>query len=203
MGPRIPIRTCLNNMVSLIDHIVMNHQNYTWTLGNEAMFATLGQYYFLWVIEIFDAAGLDFSHCCHLWQVSFTILKHTVSLGFPRASGPILHLQGWHEQDYLYWSRFHYHHGERQHGCHKFFFCGLIFVFVSCSHFTGFFLRITQYIGDTHNARTLIPMNTRTQTLPLGASSKTVPANPQDWRSHHRHLAVDGNVAYQWKHKRR
>jgi hypothetical protein len=42
------------------------------------------------------------------------------------------------------------------------------------------FFRITQYIGDTHNARTLIPMNTRTQTLPLGASSKTVPANPQD-----------------------
>jgi hypothetical protein len=34
-------------------------------------------------------------------------------------------------------------------------------------------LRITQYIGDTHNARTLIPMNTRTQTIPLGASSKT------------------------------
>jgi hypothetical protein len=43
-----------------------------------------------------------------------------------------------------------------------------------------FFLRITQYIGDIHNARILIPMNT----LPLGASSKTVPANPQDWRSH-------------------
>jgi hypothetical protein len=42
------------------------------------------------------------------------------------------------------------------------------------------FFRITQYIGDTHNARSLIPMNTRTQTLPLGASSKTVPANPQD-----------------------
>jgi hypothetical protein len=42
-----------------------------------------------------------------------------------------------------------------------------------------FFFRITQYIGDTHNARTLIPMNTRTQTLPLGASSKTVPENPQ------------------------
>jgi hypothetical protein len=39
---------------------------------------------------------------------------------------------------------------------------------------------VTQYIGDTHNVRTLIPMNTRTQTLPLGASSKTVPANPQD-----------------------
>jgi hypothetical protein len=29
------------------------------------------------------------------------------------------------------------------------------------------FFRITQYIGDTRNARTLIPMNTRTQTLPL------------------------------------
>jgi hypothetical protein len=41
-------------------------------------------------------------------------------------------------------------------------------------------LLVTQYNGDTHNARTLIPMNTRTQTLPLGASSKTVLANPQD-----------------------
>jgi hypothetical protein len=27
---------------------------------------------------------------------------------------------------------------------------------------TEFFFQITQYIGDTHNARTLIPMNTRT-----------------------------------------
>jgi hypothetical protein len=43
-----------------------------------------------------------------------------------------------------------------------------------------FFLRITQYIGDTHNACALTPMNTRTQTLPLGASSKTVLINPQD-----------------------
>jgi hypothetical protein len=32
----------------------------------------------------------------------------------------------------------------------------------------------------TTHARTLIHMNTRTQTLPLVASSKTVPANPQD-----------------------
>jgi hypothetical protein len=63
-----------------------------------------------------------------------------------------------------------------------------------------FFFRITQYIRDTHNARTLISMNTRTQTR---ASSKTVPANPQGWRSHHRRLAVDGNVAFHWKHKRR
>jgi hypothetical protein len=29
-----------------------------------------------------------------------------------------------------------------------------------------FFFRIIQYIGDTHNAHTLIPINTRTQTLP-------------------------------------
>jgi hypothetical protein len=63
------------------------------------------------------------------------------------------------------------------------------------------FLRITQYIRDTHNARTLTPMNTRMQTLPLGASSKTVPTNPQDWQSHYRRLAVDGNVAYHWKYK--
>jgi hypothetical protein len=31
--------------------------------------------------------------------------------------------------------------------------------------FSFFFCRITQYIGDPHNTRTL-PMNTRTQTLP-------------------------------------
>jgi hypothetical protein len=53
-----------------------------------------------------------------------------------------------------------------------------------------FFFQNTQYIGDTHNARTLIPM-------------ETVPANPQDWQSHHRRLAVNGNVAYHWKHKHR
>jgi hypothetical protein len=47
-----------------------------------------------------------------------------------------------------------------------------------------------QYTRDTHKVRTLISMNTRTQTLPLGASSKTVPVNPQDWRSHRRRLAV-------------
>ena len=59
---------------------------------------------------------------------------------------------------------------------------------------------ITQYNSDTHNVRTLIPMNTRTQTLPLWASSKTEPANPQDWWSHHKCLAVDGNVAYHARH---
>jgi hypothetical protein len=35
------------------------------------------------------------------------------------------------------------------------------------------FFRITQYIRDTHNAHTLISMNTCSQTLPLGASSNT------------------------------
>jgi hypothetical protein len=54
----------------------------------------------------------------------------------------------------------------------------------------------TLYIRYIHNARTLILMNTRKQTLPLGVSLKTGPANPQDGRSHHRHLVVDGNVAY-------
>jgi hypothetical protein len=73
----------------------------------------------------------------------------------------------------------------------------------SCDPIQGkacFFL-ITQYIRDTHNAHTLIPMYTRTQTLLLGASSKTLSANPQDWRSHRRRLAVDGNITYHWKHK--
>jgi hypothetical protein len=55
----------------------------------------------------------------------------------------------------------------------------LRFSFSSRCAFGDDFFRITQYIGDTYNARTLISMNTRTQTLPLGAL-KTVPANPQD-----------------------
>jgi hypothetical protein len=50
-----------------------------------------------------------------------------------------------------------------------------------------FFFRITQYIRDTHNAHTHPYEYTHghTQTLPLGASSKTAPAIPQYWRSHH------------------
>jgi hypothetical protein len=51
--------------------------------------------------------------------------------------------------------------------------CCEVFTFLDHTFLFVFFLRITQYIGDTHNAHTLIPMNTRTQTLPLGASSKT------------------------------
>jgi hypothetical protein len=47
----------------------------------------------------------------------------------------------------------------------------------SASHYhekgLSWFFRITQYNEDTHNARTLIPMDTRTQTLPLWSSSKT------------------------------
>jgi hypothetical protein len=45
-------------------------------------------------------------------------------------------------------------------------------------HLLFFFANYT--IHQRHSQLTLIPMNTRTQTLPLGASSKTVPANPQD-----------------------
>jgi hypothetical protein len=42
----------------------------------------------------------------------------------------------------------------------------------------------------------LIPMNTRTQTLPLGAFSKTGLANPQDWQIRQRRLAVDRNLFF-------
>jgi hypothetical protein len=58
----------------------------------------------------------------------------------------------------------------------------------------------TQYNSYTHNVCTLITMNTSTQILRLWASSKTEPANSRDWRSHHRHLAVDGNIVYHQKH---
>ena len=82
----------------------------------------------------------------------------------------------------------------------------------------SFFFEIIQYNSDTHNSRTLThpytqynsdTHNSRTLTHPyeytyakptLWASSKTEPANPRDWRSHHRRLAVDGNVAYHLMH---
>jgi hypothetical protein len=60
---------------------------------------------------------------------------------------------------------------------HRFFeiYTRAIFTYINIPNNPQFgrFFRITQYIGDTHNARTLIPMNTRTQTIPLGASSTT------------------------------
>jgi hypothetical protein len=40
MGPIISTKTCSSNMVSLINHIAMNHQNHTQTNDLMAMFAT-------------------------------------------------------------------------------------------------------------------------------------------------------------------
>jgi hypothetical protein len=51
--------------------------------------------------------------------------------------------------------------------------CWLCLRFASSTEYSWFLFGITQYIGETRNARTLIPMDTRTQTLLLGASSKT------------------------------
>jgi hypothetical protein len=48
----------------------------------------------------------------------------------------------------------------------------------NCKIIKNVFL-ITQYIRDSQIALTLILMNTRTQTLPLEASTKTVPTNPR------------------------
>jgi hypothetical protein len=45
-----------------------------------------------------------------------------------------------------------------------------------------------------------IPMNTRTQTLPLWALLKDCVDESRDWRSHHRRLAIDGNIVYHWNH---
>jgi hypothetical protein len=44
------------------------------------------------------------------------------------------------------------------------------------------------------------PMNTRTQILPLWAPLKDLVRRSRDSRNHHRHLAVDGDVTYHWKH---
>ena len=51
--------------------------------------------------------------------------------------------------------------------------------------------------ADPHkHARTLIPMNTRTQPYLYEHLRETEPANSRDRRSHHRRFAVDGDVAY-------
>ena len=54
------------------------------------------------------------------------------------------------------------------------------------------FLDYTVQLRHSQRTHTHTPKNTRTQTLPLWASSNTEPANSRDWRSHHRRLA--GNV---------
>jgi hypothetical protein len=69
------------------------------------------------------------------------------------------------------------------------------------SYFVGLhFFRITQYNADAHNMYILTPMNTRTQTLPLWALLKDWAGGSRDSWSHHWRFAVDGDVAYHWKH---
>lgn len=58
----------------------------------------------------------------------------------------------------------------------------------------SFFFRITQCNVDTHNTRTLTLTNVHTQNLSLKAPSKVRPANPRDYRSHHRRFDVDYTI---------
>ena len=45
--------------------------------------------------------------------------------------------------------------------------------------------------ADAHkHARTLIPMNTRTQSYPYEHLRETEPADPRNWQSHHWRLAI-------------
>ena len=60
-------------------------------------------------------------------------------------------------------------------------------------YFTIFLKKYYTYNSDTHDTHTLTPINANPT---LRASSKTKPANSRGWRSHHKRLAVDGNVAY-------
>ena len=51
--------------------------------------------------------------------------------------------------------------------------------------------------ADVHiYARTLIPVNTRTQPYPYEYLWETEPTDP---RNHHRHLVINGHVVYHWK----
>jgi hypothetical protein len=79
------------------------------------------------------------------------------------------------------------------------FFCPIIFIL--------WFLLVHTKLHDaaigynSFTVHTLSSLRTHVQNLPLGASSKTEPTNPQDWQSHHRRLTVDGDVAYHRKQK--
>ena len=53
---------------------------------------------------------------------------------------------------------------------------------------------------DAQHAHTLTPINTHMQTLPLWAPTKDCAGTSRYWWSHHIRLAVDGNIAYRWKH---
>jgi hypothetical protein len=64
---------------------------------------------------------------------------------------------------------------------------------------TSIFFYITQNNVPQYVC-TLIPMNTRTQTLPLWAPPKNWTGKSWSSQSHHRRLAVDGNVAYNLMH---
>jgi hypothetical protein len=65
------------------------------------------------------------------------------------------------------------------------------FIKVYMHHYSiNIFLIHTVQRRRSQHARTLTPMNTRTQILPLWAP-------PNDWApTHHWHLVVDGNIAY-------
>jgi hypothetical protein len=64
----------------------------------------------------------------------------------------------------------HFFFGEQK------FTCTFLLPFSGARVRSAIFFSEVQYISQ----RTVIPMNTRTQTLPLGASSNVVSANPQD-----------------------
>ena len=71
--------------------------------------------------------------------------------------------------------------------------CMLLTCSVSCWIFFWDYIVQLRHSQRTH---THTHMNTRTQTLPIWAFSKTEPANPRNWRSHHMRFAVDENIAY-------
>ena len=80
---------------------------------------------------------------------------------------------------------------------------------IAISHLTSYWTPLdfnllfwdhTVQLRHSQRTHTHTPMNTRMQTLPLWASSKTEPANSWDWRSHHRRLAIEENVAYHLIH---
>jgi len=72
-----------------------------------------------------------------------------------------------------------------------------VYLLASCLASRCVFLDFTIQLRHSQRMHTHTPMNTRTQTLSLWAFSKTEPANPRNWRSHHRRLVYPTIICIQ------
>jgi hypothetical protein len=89
LGPRSVYKDMLNNMVSLIDHVVMNHQNHTRTNGNGAMFATISP--FLVIYDNTSKASINLQKLTKLEPLTLACMLSIIQTP-PRSNFPLFNL---------------------------------------------------------------------------------------------------------------